>query len=74
LTSPIFALGSDEQLLKMTPTRYESENLIQRLIADHPDVLHDADSTSGEPRRWLLVTREAGIPDAEGGDSRWSLC
>jgi hypothetical protein len=26
-----------------------------------------------EPRRWLLITREAGIPDAEGGQPRWSL-
>jgi hypothetical protein len=27
----------------------------------------------GEPRRWLLITREAGIPDAEGGQARWFL-
>jgi hypothetical protein len=26
-----------------------------------------------EPRRWLLISREAGIPDSEGGRARWSL-
>src|SRR5256885_15636708 len=27
----------------------------------------------GSPRRWLLVTREKGVPDREAGGDRWSL-
>lgn len=30
-------------------------------------------SWQARPRRWLLVKREAGIPDREAGGSRWSL-
>ncbi len=26
-----------------------------------------------EPRRWLLISREVGIPGEEGGGERWSL-
>jgi ABC-type glycerol-3-phosphate transport system permease component len=25
-----------------------------------------------DSRQWLLITREAGIPDTEGGQARWS--
>ena len=70
---PDLVQGSNGDLMKMTPSRYDSEALLQELIAQHPDVLHDADSATGEPRKWLLITREAGIPDREGGDPRWSL-
>ena len=27
----------------------------------------------GDPRRWLLVRREMGVPDEELGSDRWSL-
>ena len=29
--------------------------------------------TPGEPRRWMLVRREMGVPDQEGTGDRWSL-
>ena len=28
---------------------------------------------AAEPRRWLLVAREAGLPGEEGGGDRWSV-
>lgn len=73
MTSPIFAIDRQGAFVKMESAGYESEALLQQMIAEHPDVLHDADSAAGEPRRWLLITREAGIPDQTDGNPRWSL-
>jgi hypothetical protein len=37
-------------------------------------VLHGEDLVAmHSSRRWLLVRREAGVPDSETGGSRWSL-
>lgn len=73
MSAPIFAIERGGSLVRMESARYETEDLLQRLIAEHPDVLHDANSGGGEARRWLLVTREAAIPDQVGGNPRWSL-
>jgi hypothetical protein len=51
---------------------YDSENLLQALLARYPDLLA-GDQFTESPRRWLLVKREAGAPAKEAGRSRWSL-
>ena len=50
---------------------YETEDVLQTLLAQHPDLLA-GDQADGEPRRWLLLAREAGLGDAER-DGRWSV-
>jgi hypothetical protein len=60
-------------LVPMTEARYDAEDVLQRLLADYPDLLAGDQMRPSEPRRWLLITREAGVPDAEGGQPRWSL-
>lgn len=60
-------------LVPMTEARYDAEDILQRLLAEYPDLLAGDQMRPSEPRRWLLITREAGIPDADGGQPRWSL-
>lgn len=60
-----------DQLVPMVEQPYDAEVLLQTLIAEHPEILA-ADET-GESGAWLLVRREAGVPDREGGAGRWSL-
>jgi len=67
----IFLL-SGEELVEMREQAYDSEELLQALLARYPDLLA-GDQLAGSPRRWLLVKREAGVPDREAGGSRWSL-
>jgi len=50
---------------------YSSEDTLQSLLADYPDLLA-GDQSEGEPRRWLLLAREAPVGDAQS-DSRWSV-
>ena len=52
---------------------YDSERLLQEMLAKHPDLLAGEQINIDDPRRWLLVTREMSIPDEEDGAGRWSL-
>jgi hypothetical protein len=68
----IFLL-SGETLVEMREQAYDSEDLLQRWLAKYPYLLAGGDQLAGSPRRWLLVKREAGVPDREAGGSRWAL-
>lgn len=69
MPSSVFMVGVDNALTELTSTDYESEDLLQKLLADHPALLGLA--ANGAPL--LLVRREYGVPDAQGGGGRWSL-
>lgn len=60
------------ELVALTETPYESEDLLQTLLADHPGLLA-GDELGDSPRRWVLLSREIGIADQEGAAGRWSL-
>lgn len=66
--SGIFQINEDGQLVEMTEQPYESEDVLQELLARFPKLL--TGSVSGD---WLLVSREAGLPDSDSGASRWSV-
>jgi hypothetical protein len=63
-------LVSGENLVEMREQPYDSEDLLQALLAKYPSLLA---GDEGGSRRWLLVKRETGVPSAEGGGGRWSL-
>jgi hypothetical protein len=70
----IFLVGdSDSNLVEMKEQRYEKEDHLQALVAKYPDLLPGDQIDPEEPCRWLLVAREMGIPDREGGGDRWSI-
>jgi hypothetical protein len=59
-------------LIEMTEQPYDAEDVLQQLLADHPNLLV-GEQEGDERRRWLLVQREIGIGDDPEGGSRWSL-
>jgi hypothetical protein len=69
----IFLLQSSNELVKLKEAQYDSEELLQQLIAQYPDLLAGDQIDSADPRRWLLVCREMAVPDEEDGSGRWSL-
>ena len=71
MSGGIFLL-SGEQLVEMREHAYDSEDLLQELLAKYPSLLA-GDQLAGSPHRWLLVKRELGVPDREAGGGRWSL-
>jgi len=70
MTSTVFMIDSNNCLTELSQADYNSEDLFQRLLADHPSLLGSASGSSG---RLLLVRREAPVPAADDGLSRWSL-
>jgi hypothetical protein len=71
MSGGIFLL-SGEKLIELREQEYDSEDLLQAWLAKYPTLLA-GEQLAGLPRRWLLVRREAGVPDQEGGGSRWSV-
>jgi hypothetical protein len=56
-------------LVRMSEQPYETEDVLQSLLADYPDLLA-GDEGEGEPRRWLLLSREAPLGDSDSA-ARW---
>lgn len=69
----IFLIQEGDQLIELNEQPYEAEEVLQRLLADHPNILAGDQIDPATPRRWLLITREAAIPSEEGGSGRWAL-
>ena len=63
----------DAQLIPMRQAEYLSEDVLQSLVARYPDLLAGGQMNPEVPRRWLLVKREKGVADSDGGADRWSL-
>jgi len=69
----IYLIDENGGSTELVQTPYDSEELLQKLLADHPHLLAGEQINPDNPRRWLLVSREIGVPDQEGGVDRWSL-
>lgn len=52
---------------------FATEDELQRLIAEHPELLDGEQMRPGDPRRWILIRREQGIADTTGSHDRWSV-
>ena len=46
---------------------------MQALIAEHPELLDGQQMRPGDPRRWILITREKGIAETPESGARWSI-
>lgn len=73
MTGKIYLLQGDGNLQSLTEHQYDSEALLQGLLGRYPDLLAGDQMDEINPRRWLLISREAGIPLEEDGADRLSL-
>jgi hypothetical protein len=73
LNDAIFLVSDNKQLQRVEHQLYASEDILQELVAKHPDILA-GDQIDPEARpRWLLIRREAAILDRSDGEDRWWL-
>lgn len=63
----------DGKLHPMAEEAYDSEDVLQALLASHPDLIAGDQLGTDAPVSLLLVAREKGIPGVEGGLTRWSV-
>ena len=69
----IYLVQDDKRLVEMTETPYDSEDLLQSLPADYPHLLAGEQINPGDPRRWLLVSREIPLPSDDSQVGQWSV-
>lgn len=71
-SSRIWLIGPDgQQVVEMAASSYDREADFQSILAAHPALIDGRQVDPDDPRRWLLVSQEAVVPDAEAG--RWAL-
>ena len=73
MSGGIYLVQGDGGLVEMTEQEYASEDLLQKLLADYPNLLAGDQIDTTEPRRWLLVSREMPLASEEDGSERWSV-
>ena len=73
MTERIYHLGQHGELEPMVEEPFAAEDLLQALVADHPELLSGEQINPTEPRRWILIRREQGIPKTEGGGNYWAV-
>lgn len=69
----IFLRRDDGELVHLHGELYESEDQLQGLLEANPELLLGETAESDRLSKYLLVRREAGVPEAGGGSDRWFL-
>lgn len=69
----IYVMDAEDRLEPLEAEPFSTEDELQRRLAEHPELLDGEQMRPGDPRRWILVRREQGIPDTAGAAARWSL-
>ena len=69
----IYLTTTDGNIEPLQEKAFDLEDDLQALIAEHPELLDGEQIRPGDPRRWLLISREKGIAEAAGEGARWTL-
>jgi hypothetical protein len=70
----VFLLSDNNNtLVSLEAAHFVSEDDFQVLLAKFPELLAGDQIDPSNPRRWVLVRREAAIPSEENSGGRWSL-
>ena len=69
----IYTIGDEGGLEPLEEAPFSTEDELQALIAGHPELLDGEQIRPGDPRRWILITREKGISEHPDAGARWSI-
>lgn len=73
MAGQIFLVNLDGSLVEMSEEGYAEEARLQELLARHPQLLAGEQIDQEDPRRWVLVRREMGVPDDPAASNRWAV-
>ena len=73
MSERIYNRSTSGSLDPLVEERFSTEDELQALIAEHPELLDGEQIRPGDPRRWLLITREKGIAESSESGARWSI-
>jgi hypothetical protein len=60
-------------LVEMAEAPYETEEVLQRLLQQHPRLLGGDQLEDGARQRWILVSGEVALASEEDGGDRWKV-
>ncbi len=69
----IFIINDNGKLIEMNEANFISEDVFQKLLENYPALLAGSQINKTNPRRWLMISREMGVPDTNDKSDRWSL-
>ena len=69
----IYTRGKGGGLEPLEEEPFSTEDELQSLIAEHPELLNGEQMRPGDPRRWIPITREKGIAETSDSGVRWSI-
>ena len=69
----IYARNEQGGLEPLEEEPFSTEDELQALIAEHPELLDGEQMRPGDPRRWILISREMGIARTPDSGTWWSL-
>lgn len=73
MSSDAIFLTVGGQLVPLHETPYQTEAVLQKALAEHPEVLVGPTTSGDDGGRLLLVRQEMGVPAQPGGANVWSL-
>jgi hypothetical protein len=73
MSGGIYLIQDDDKLVEMNERGYDTEDLLQELLAKYPNLLAGDQIDDAAPRRWLLVSREMSLASEEDEAGRWSV-
>jgi len=69
----IYVRHESGKMTELSQKQYETEDFFQTLIEEYPTILAGDQINPEQPRKWLLISREMGVPSEQGGNAQWSL-
>jgi len=74
MNGKIYLIDENEQIHgTMSEIPYKDELQLQRALELQPELIPGDQIDPENPRRWILIDKEAGIPDLAGSGDRWFL-
>lgn len=72
MSSGVFVIR-DGSLVEMEYSYYESELILQDLLVKFPNLIPGKQIDVLNPRKWLVVSKEFGVPSKANASDKWSL-
>ena len=73
MSSGVFLLNKDGSLEEMNQEDYSSEEYLQTLLENYPNLLAGEQINETNLRKWIVISREFPVPGDDFSGGRWSL-
>ena len=71
MSAGFFSFDDKNKLIDVSQMAFESEDALQTLVAEYPQLLSGDEGAAAGISEWLFVAREMGIPSGEDAGDRW---